>query len=138
MQLEAELTQLREQAEALISEYEVVKTEARVQAEQLQQQMPDYNAICKSVQELESENALLRQEQQEHAAYVARILADATTNPVIERSQLHLRDKPRLLAARDRILKTWRVAKAPEKKERIKEALDRFIEALDSFPVGND
>ncbi|AFY32024.1 hypothetical protein [Calothrix sp. PCC 7507] len=36
-----------------------------------------------------------------------------------------------LEAIRDRILKNWRTAKAPEKRERIKEALDRFIEALE-------
>ena len=46
--------------------------------------------------------------------------------------------KEQLLKVRDRVLKNWRVAKAPEKKERIKESLDRFIEALDSSPVGND
>ncbi|MBR8840283.1 MAG: hypothetical protein DSM106950_41410 [Stigonema ocellatum SAG 48.90 = DSM 106950] len=33
-------------------------------------------------------------------------------------------------AVRDHVLKNWRLAKAPEKKERIKEALDRFIKAL--------
>jgi len=33
-------------------------------------------------------------------------------------------------AVRDRILKNWRVAKAPEKKQRFKEVLDRFIEEL--------
>ena len=37
---------------------------------------------------------------------------------------------PDYLGVRDRILKNWRVAKAPEKKERIKGALDKFIEAI--------
>ena len=37
---------------------------------------------------------------------------------------------PDYLAVRDRILKNWRVAKAPEKKERIMSALDKFIEAV--------
>ena len=46
---------------------------------------------------------------------------------------LETRDKQSLLAMRDRILKNWRVAKAPEKKERIKEALDRFIEAISGY-----
>jgi hypothetical protein len=43
-----------------------------------------------------------------------------------------VRDKQSLLALRDRIVRTWQLAKAPEKRERIKEALDRFIERLKS------
>lgn len=45
-----------------------------------------------------------------------------TASPVLYREQL--------IEMRDRIVGNQRVAKAPEKKERIKEALDRFIEAI--------
>ncbi|MDF5726618.1 MAG: hypothetical protein PUP92_00925 [Rhizonema sp. PD38] len=39
-------------------------------------------------------------------------------------------DKQALVEARDRLLKNWRVAKGPEKRERIGKALDLFIDAL--------
>ncbi|MBR8835001.1 MAG: hypothetical protein DSM106950_13430 [Stigonema ocellatum SAG 48.90 = DSM 106950] len=39
---------------------------------------------------------------------------------------------------RDRIVGNWRTAKAQEKKERIKEALDRFIEAIVASIPGED
>ncbi|GAA6622623.1 hypothetical protein [Scytonema sp. NUACC26] len=41
-----------------------------------------------------------------------------------------MRDKQSLLAVRDRILKNWRVARGPEKKERIAIAIDLFIDEL--------
>ena len=70
--------------------------------------MADYDGLRDRIYELESENA------QRHAT--------ATTPPIWSMEQLQ--------ELRDRILKNWRVAKAPEKKERIKESLDRFIEAI--------
>lgn len=43
-----------------------------------------------------------------------------------------VRDSRRLLAARDRILKEWKVAKRAESKERIALVLDQFIQALEA------
>ena len=110
-ELEAEVAQWQQQADRLTVENEALKTEARLQDEQLHQLSPpsaDYGQLHDRIQELESENAQLR--------------ANTTTPPIWDKQQLQ--------EIRDRILKNWRVAKAPEKKERIKESLDRFIEAI--------
>ena len=119
-ELEAEVAQWQQQADRLTGENEALKTEARLQDEQLHQLSPpsaDYGQLHDRIQELESENAQLR--------------ANTTTPPIWDKQQLQeIRDKRSLLAARDRIVGNWRVAKAPEKKERIKESLDRFIEAI--------
>lgn len=55
----------------------------------------------------------------------------------LENQQLHERlsklpklDNQMLLDERDRVLKDWRLAKRAESRERIAEALDRFIEVL--------
>ena len=111
MLLEAEISMLADQAETLTGENEALKTEARLQDEQLHQSSPpseDYGQLHDRLKELESENA--------------RLKATPTTLPTWSKEQLHF--------VRDRILKNWRVAKAPEKKERIKEALDRFVEVI--------
>lgn len=101
---------LKQESEALTREL----VEARIKDEQLRDRLL----------ELEAENTRLTQELQKYASTMAPL-------PDYEA----VRDKQSLLALRDRILRNWRVAKAPEKKERIKEALDRFIEALKFTPA---
>ena len=68
----------------------------------------DYDGLRDRLYELESE--------------LSQLKATATTPTTWSKEQLQ--------GLRDRILKNWRVAGGGEKKERIKEALDRFIEAL--------
>ena len=80
-----------------------------------------------SGEELEAENTrlavIVEQAEISHQEQL-RILNEQqqTTSAMLGQEQL--------LKVRDRILSNWRIAKAPEKKERIKESLDRFIEAI--------
>ena len=111
LELEATVSRLQQQAENLNGENEALKTEARLQDEQLQQ-LPatsvDYGQLHDRIQELESE--------------LAQLKATPTPRTTWRKEQLQ--------ELRDRIISNWRIAKAPEKKERIKESLDRFIEAI--------
>ena len=84
---------------------------------------------------LQAENELLTQANQELHMQNQRLQQD---NHQLQQDNQELQQQlqvvvpvvPDYLGVRDRILKNWRVAKAPEKKERIMSALDKFIEAV--------
>ncbi len=133
--LEAEILRLREQAETLNGEHSALKSIALLQAEQLQfkdeqrklsesAHTVDYEQLVERVQELEAENTRLTVIV-EHAEI--SLSEQQTTAPTLDLEQLH--------SVRSSIVKNWRVALGPEKRERIKLALDKFIEALASTPA---
>jgi len=71
---------------------------------------------------LQAENELLRQKSQELEQQNQQ-LQNELNNVVVQ-------PVPDYEALRDRIIKNWRIIKAPETKERIKKALDMLIEGI--------